>query len=135
MEFIKSVIDFVLHLDRHLSGINQHYGLSTTFSEKGLREAFYADCPEEDVALARLCLTAQSLEPMSAPVAWTAERVGRIPKAYIACAQDRIKGDAETQRAALADFPEVEFLVIDASHSPFFSRPAELADMLQRLAG
>jgi len=29
MEFIKSVIDFVLHLDRHLSGIIQHYGLWT----------------------------------------------------------------------------------------------------------
>jgi pimeloyl-ACP methyl ester carboxylesterase len=110
-------------------------GQSTVFKNEGLREAFYADCPEEDVVLARLCLTPQSLQPMTAPVVWTAERFGRISKAYIACAQDRIKGDAETQRADIAEFPDVEFLVIEASHSPFFSRPDELADMLERLAG
>ena len=110
-------------------------GLHTTFKDEGLRAAFYHDCPDEDIALAKLCLTPQSLEPMSAPVTWTAERFGRIPKAYIACDQDRIKGDAKAQRAGIANAPDAAFLILDASHSPFFSMPDELAGMLERLAG
>jgi pimeloyl-ACP methyl ester carboxylesterase len=108
-------------------------GLYTTFRAEGLREAFYADCSDDDVALARLCLTPQSMEPMTAPIVWTAERFGRIPRAYIACSEDTIRGDGEDQRA-LADVLPGEFVTLKASHSPFFSIPDLLADTLERLS-
>lgn len=109
-------------------------GQSTTFKPEGLRAAFYADCPDEDIALARLCLTPQSIEPMGAPVVWTAERYGRIPRAYIACSEDQIKNDFDAQRAVTEAMPgKSEFLMLSSSHSPFFSMPERLADMLESL--
>jgi pimeloyl-ACP methyl ester carboxylesterase len=108
-------------------------GRTATCNPDGLRAAFYADCPEEDVMLARLCLTPQSLEPMGAPVVWTQERCGRIPRAYIACSQDGVKGDAEAQRAIVEAVPGTDYIVLDASHSPFFSMPDRLADILESL--
>lgn len=111
-------------------------GRSVTFKPEGLRAAFYADCPDEDIALARLCLTPQSLEPMIAPVVWTAARCGSVPRAYIACTEDKIKHDIEEQRTFIETMPgKTEFLTLPSSHSPFFSMPDQLADMLESLLG
>jgi pimeloyl-ACP methyl ester carboxylesterase len=108
-------------------------GQSTLFKPDALRSFLYADCPDEDIALARLCLAPQSIEPMTAPIVWTPERAGRIPRTYIACSEDRIKGGIEEQRAAIEQLPGTEFIALNASHSPFFSIPDELADTLERL--
>jgi pimeloyl-ACP methyl ester carboxylesterase len=114
-------------------------GSTTVLLPEGVGAMLYADCSDEDVALAKLCLTPQAVEVMAAPVTWTAERWGRIPRAYIACDQDVIKGDAAAQKVEVDEVvvdggPDTEFIVMPASHSPFFSMPDALTDILERLA-
>jgi hypothetical protein len=50
-----------------------------------------------------------------------------VPSSYVVCADDRaVRPDAQRARAALVG-ASVE---LDADHSPFFSRPRELADFI-----
>jgi pimeloyl-ACP methyl ester carboxylesterase len=94
----------------------------------------YHDCPPEDVMLARLCLTPQALEPLTAPIVWTPQRWGRIPRAFVGCLDDRVFAIADQrQRAAITE--GAEFVELAAGHSPFFSTPQTLADTLEALAG
>jgi hypothetical protein len=82
--------------------------------------------------LARLCLTPQDPEPLVAPVTWTPDRWGRIPRAYIGCTQDQAIA-FERQRAGAEAMAGTEFVVLEASHSPFFSMPGKLVDALESL--
>lgn len=61
---------------------------------------------------------------MSIPAFWAAD----LPRSYILCAQDRAKPHAMSE--SVIDRLGVEPLAIEASHSPFLSRPAELAELL-----
>lgn len=109
-------------------------GRTTTLNPAGVRAAFYADCADEDVALARLCVTPQALEPLTTPVTWTQARWGRVARAYIACSEDAVALDAEARRAFIESLPgTTDYLVLKASHSPFFSMPDQLADTLEHL--
>jgi hypothetical protein len=93
----------------------------------------YHDCPSEDVMLARLCLTPQAAEPLVAPIDWTAERWGRIPRTYIGCRADRVFAIAEQRRRAQIH-PGGDWIELGSGHSPFFSMPAPLADCLETCA-
>jgi pimeloyl-ACP methyl ester carboxylesterase len=53
--------------------------------EAGLRELFYADCSDEDVALAKCSLVPQPMAPGRSPVTTTEASFGRIPRVYIEC--------------------------------------------------
>lgn len=109
------------------------------YSER-LREAFFADLSDEDVVtMAQLqpCDTPASF--LGTPVPVTADRWGSIPRAYVRLLQDRsIPLAMADQFIAEADdrFPHPPFDVVDldASHSPFISRPVELAEILAALA-
>lgn len=60
-------------------------------------------------------------EPVPDP-AWTS-----VPSSYVVCGADRVvRPDAQRERAALVG-ASVE---LDTDHSPFFSRPAPLADFI-----
>src|SRR5262245_23523854 len=93
----------------------------------------YHDCPPEDVMLSRLCLTPQPQLPLTQPIMRTAERWGSIPRAFICCTLDRVFAIAG-QRAQAEAEPGTEWLELPSGHSPFFSMPDKLADMLERLA-
>lgn len=104
-----------------------------TFREGApLKEIFYADCPDEDVARARLLLVPQAIAPMATPVKITAERFGRVPRAYIECLRDRTISPSIQKMMYLAT-PCQTILSMDTSHSPFFSAPRELAMHLTSL--
>jgi pimeloyl-ACP methyl ester carboxylesterase len=95
-----------------------------------VRDFFYHDCDERLAAWAFAQLTPAPveflIETVSVPRFWQAE----LPRSYIACAQDRAKPHAMSEEVVrrLGVVP----LTIDASHSPFLSRPAELAELLVR---
>jgi pimeloyl-ACP methyl ester carboxylesterase len=63
----------------------------------------------------------------------TADRWGRLPRAYIECTDDRIL-PIGAQRAAHAALPCDPVIAIDSDHSPFFSAPDVLADALDSIA-
>ena len=95
-------------------------------ADHGIKPAFYADCADEDLALARLLLVPQSPEPFAAELTVTDQNYGRLRRAYIVCEQDKAIG-APKQREMIAATPVAAEITLDTSHSPFFSAPAELA--------
>jgi pimeloyl-ACP methyl ester carboxylesterase len=97
----------------------------------GARECFYHDCDEATARWAFDRLTPETAgdtatTPVSVPNFWAAEP----PRSFIRCEQDRAQprwlADVTARRLG------VEPLSIDSSHSPFLSRPAELAELLVR---
>jgi pimeloyl-ACP methyl ester carboxylesterase len=95
----------------------------------GAWEFFYHDCDEQTARWAFEHLTPEkagdtATTPVAVPRFWAAEP----PRSFILCLQDR------SQPRWLADVTArrlgVQPLTIDASHSPFLSRPAELAELL-----
>jgi len=95
----------------------------------GARQLFFHDCDDATVEWAFERLGPEragetSTEPVSLPHLWAAD----LPRSYIRCLQDRAKpvwlSDLVADRLGVAP------LTIDASHSPFLSRPAELAGLL-----
>lgn len=93
----------------------------------------YGDCTDEDSAWAFARLRPQSTTPhrtLGDPITWPA-----VPMASIVCADDRAITPswgrwAARERAAGA--PVFEFA---SGHSPFLSRPKELAGLLHHVAG
>lgn len=98
---------------------------------EGAKELFYHDCDNVTARWAFEHLTPEiagdtATTPISVPRFWEAE----LPRSFIVCLQDRAQprwlADVTARRLG------VEPLSIDASHSPFLSRPAELAQLLIR---
>ena len=104
-------------------------GDGRTVDPDHITELFYADCPASDVELAR-----RSLRPMPArPTVLDPFRPAwrDIPSTYVVCEQDRaIVPDAQRMMAARA----TEVRSWATSHSPFFSRPELLVELLTELA-
>ena len=107
------------------------------FEDGGMRWAnaedawafFYHDCDEATArwAFDHLCpekVGDTATAPVFVPRFWEAD----LPRSFIVCLQDR------SQPRWLADLNArrlgVDALEIDASHSPFLSRPGELAELL-----
>lgn len=105
---------------------------STVFKPERVRGAFYMQCSDEDVAFAQSRLVAQSPAPTATQVATTPERWGSIPRYYIECARDRAL-TMKVQRAMQEVSPCRQTFSIDTDHSPFFSAPEQLADILDRI--
>jgi pimeloyl-ACP methyl ester carboxylesterase len=102
------------------------------FREEILKEAFYADCADEDVALAKLLLVPQALAPGVTPLQTSADNFGRVPRVYIECLRDRALTPS-FQKKLYTALPCQKVIAMDTSHSPFFSAPGELAAHLMAL--
>jgi len=104
-------------------------GASATVRAEAIKDAFYADCSDEQVALARSRLVPQAMAPLATPVAITEERFGRVPRVYIETRRDCAIPLA-LQRKMHAASPCRSVVTMDTSHSPFFSAPGDLASAL-----
>ncbi|MGE0216066.1 alpha/beta fold hydrolase [Mycolicibacterium sp.] len=101
-----------------------------TFADfEGAWKYFYHDCDEATARWAFDRLGPErfgdtTVTPVSVPNFWAAE----LPRSFVVCEQDRSmpRWLADTVASRLG----VEPLSIDASHSPFLSRPRELAELL-----
>ena len=71
----------------------------------------------------------EPLKPLVTPLRVTMERFGRIPRAYIECSQDRTI-TLGAQRRMQAALPCDPVLTLASDHSPFFSQPTALAQMI-----
>jgi pimeloyl-ACP methyl ester carboxylesterase len=93
---------------------------------------FYNDCSEADVAIAAARLRPQANAPRLTRVSLTAERFGRVPRAYIETTNDQAVS-LEMQRKMVASSPCAQIRSLPTGHSPFFSAPRALADALVSL--
>jgi pimeloyl-ACP methyl ester carboxylesterase len=94
------------------------------------REVFYPDCPAEDfeAAVARLVPNAATLFTEPA----TLDRWPDVPSTYIRMTEDLTVGGEWAERVARKRLG-ADLVELPGSHSPFYSRPAELAEILARL--
>jgi pimeloyl-ACP methyl ester carboxylesterase len=120
--------------DYDVTGMLQHLrinddGSMAFASAEGARALFSHDCDDATVQWAFDRLTPElagdtATTPISVPRFWEAD----LPRSFIVCQQDRAQprwlADVTARRLG------VEPLSIDASHSPFLSRPSELAELL-----
>ena len=106
---------------------------------QGLREAFYGDVDPALAEAATGLLTPDGpLSIMTGTTTYTRDGFGSVPRTYIVCTQDmaiRPALQAKFIEEADAAFPANPTSVIrlDASHSPFLSKPDELAGILAGL--
>ena len=126
--------DGVTELDYDVTGMLQHLRIgddgSMAFADaEGARALFYHDCDEATVQWAFERLTPETAgdtatTPISVPRFWAAG----LPRSFIVCTDDRAQpqwlADVTARRLG------VEPIAIPGSHSPFLSRPADLARLL-----
>lgn len=121
--FDTAAADMLAHLDFADDGAMSFAAID------GARQYFYHDCDDDTVRWAFERLGPErfgevTVAPVSVRNFWAAD----LPRSFIRCEQDRAYprwlADLVCRRLG------VEPLTIDASHSPFLSRPAELAELL-----
>ena len=122
--------DFNADVGEMLSYLHFDGDGAMTFADfDGAWKYFYHDCDEETARWAFERLDPErfgdtTITPVSVPRFWAAD----LPRSFILCEQDRSmpRWLADTVARRLG----VEQLTIDASHSPFLSRPPDLAELL-----
>jgi len=100
-----------------------------TMDEEAAAQFFYHKCKGDLHELARRNLGPQPMRPWRAKVKWTDERLGRIPKYYVACKKDRAI-PIEAQRIMQEHVPFAGAAALKTDHSPFESCPQDLAKEL-----
>lgn len=105
----------------------------STMRDSSIRDAFYGECSDEDVALARSMLMPEPTVPLATPVRVTEANFGRVPRVYVECLRDKAMMPS-LQKEMYTALPCRKVLSIDTDHSPFFSRPDELTAHLHSLA-
>ena len=123
-------VDFDADVGEMLSHLSFDEDGAMTFADfEGARKYFYHDCDEQTARWAFNRLGPErfgdtTVTPVSVPQFWAAE----LARSFIVCEQDRSMprwlADTVTRRLG------VQQLAIDSSHSPFLSRPRELAELL-----
>jgi len=108
-------------------------GHTVSVDPDAARERFYHDCSEDDLAVCFERIKPQPFTPRDTPIRTTPERFGRVPRAYIHCADDRSLLP-HVQEEIVARMPCEHVVSLPTSPSPFLSAPAELAKTLSDLA-
>jgi pimeloyl-ACP methyl ester carboxylesterase len=105
---------------------------AATLTPDDASEVFYAACDPEAAADAAQRITPQALAPFLAPVSMPAgSPADRLRRSYVISAQDRAIPPA-LQRRMASERATGEVAELDTDHSPFLSRPSELAEILDR---
>ncbi|WP_455280957.1 alpha/beta fold hydrolase [Cupriavidus necator] len=124
-----------------IAGTDEHSSLSTLVRRdtgvsyvnlERANQVLYHDCSEADTRVAHRPLCFEPSVMGQTPMRVTPERFGRIPRAYIECLQDRAIS-INAQRAMQAALPCNQVATMDTGHSPFISRPYELAEILLQM--
>ena len=102
---------------------------SHTLQAEIYREGLYHDCEEEITELAKVLLSHEPVESGTTPLQLTDENYGRVPRVYIECTEDRAVTPF-IQRKMYEETPCEKVYSLATSHSPFFSRPKELVEIL-----
>lgn len=103
-------------------------GKAFTFRADTVVATLFHDCPAQAVAYALPHLGPQAIRPQETPLTITA-RSATLPRDYVLCTDDRTI-PPEEQEKMVKDWPEDQVHRLTAGHSPYFSHPDSLADLL-----
>lgn len=95
-----------------------------------VEELLYHDCSQEDVAYAKAHLGPQPTAALGIPVSVTEAVYGAIPKYYLLCTAAKDFDKSELAK----NVPCEKIYTLAASHSPFFSMPERLVEILTEIA-
>lgn len=114
-----------------VGAIVPHEDGTSTVRDDMIQPLFYHQCPDEDVERANSLLVRDDMHGAAPPPRPRALAYERIPTTYVVCTEDRCltpEGQREQARRAtrVAEWP--------TDHSPFFSRPELMIDLLDSLA-
>lgn len=102
---------------------------ASTLRKEIYKEGLYHDCDEYITELANVLLSHEPVESGLAKLELTEENFGRVPRVYIECTLDKAVTPF-IQRKMYSELPCERVYTMDTSHSPFFSKPAELVEIL-----
>jgi pimeloyl-ACP methyl ester carboxylesterase len=106
---------------------------SHTLQPEIYKEGLYHDCEDEIYQMARVILSHESVQTGITPLQLTEDNFGRVRRFYIACTQDKAVTPF-IQQKMYTETPCERVYSMDTSHSPFFSKPAELCDIFFEIA-
>ena len=90
------------------------------------QQIFYHDCSPEDIAFAKAHLAWQCVSTLATPVQLSESNYGAIKKYYILCTEAK-----DMNKSSLTSYVHCEKIYeLASSHSPFFSMPEKLVDIL-----
>jgi pimeloyl-ACP methyl ester carboxylesterase len=107
--------------------------ISVRVDPEAARGLFYHRASPAEAAWASARLCPEPLAPNIVPLTVTAERWGRLPRAYIECLDDRVL-PIGLQRAMQSALPCDPVVTMDSDHSPFLCAPRVLAAHLANIA-
>ena len=91
-----------------------------------VQQIFYHDCSREDIAFAKAHLVWNSVATIATPVQLSESNYGAIKKYYILCTEAK-----DMNKSSLTSYVNCEKVYkLPSSHSPFFSMPEKLVDIL-----
>lgn len=102
---------------------------SHTLQPEIYKEGLYHDCEDHIPELAKVLLGHEPVESGITPLQLSEENYGRVPRVYIECTQDRTV-TPYLQRRMYTETPCEKVFRMDTSHSPFFSQPQQLTEIL-----
>ncbi|HXC53803.1 MAG TPA: alpha/beta fold hydrolase [Rhizomicrobium sp.] len=103
-----------------------------TVRPEAIRDCFYGECSEEDVAFARARLRPEAVAGLRTPLRLSEAQFGGLPRTYIECRRDHAISIG-MQRRLHGALPCQRVFTLDTDHSPFFSAPDALSEALGRL--
>lgn len=99
----------------------------------GIRDNFYGETSEEDYLFAQKMHGEEPLIPFVTPVTLTEQKFGRIKRYYIETLKDKSISPG-FQREMVRQVPCERTFSLDTDHSPFFSQPEKLTEILKRFS-
>ncbi|MFM6829884.1 MAG: alpha/beta fold hydrolase [Novosphingobium sp.] len=107
-----------------------HGGMATVIDAANAAPVFAQVSPPELVAAVLPRLLAEPHAPRSQKLHLTPERYGSLPRTYVECTLDRTI-PIKSQRTMQKHSPGAKIVTLEADHSPYLSKPLELADALE----
>ena len=114
-----------------LSPVNEWAGIEVAADKpEQVKEAFYADCSDEDIALSAANVVKINT---AVPNIYVPQTLAQHERHDIKCTSDRAI-PLEAQEQMIAEFPNTTVHSLDSSHSPFYSQPQAVADIISSVA-
>ena len=106
---------------------------SSTLQKEIYKEGLYHDCEDYITELAYILLSEEPIESGGAQLQLTEDNFGKVPRYYIECTEDRAVTPFIQQKMYQETLCNKVFQMT-TSHSPFFSKPVELCEILEEIA-
>jgi pimeloyl-ACP methyl ester carboxylesterase len=106
---------------------------SHTLRPEIYKEGLYHDCPDDITEAAKLILSHENALSGATPLQLSDKNFGSVRRFYIECTEDRAVTPF-IQQKMYHETPCEKVYQMHTSHSPFFSKPKELCDILMEIA-